>query len=268
MDIKEYISSGILETYILGTASLQERQEVECISSIYPEIRKELDALSASLEKYAQANATEPPSHLRDKIFAEIDSLEKNEVVNREKVIPISHKQKSTTPFFYLAVAASVLLFIVSSILFVQLTTKKGELNASEQIAAQLKQEKAQAEATLEIMHQQVAMLNNPDYKKVIMKGTENHPNMVASILWNTKNHDVFLSVNNLTQPPSDKQYQLWAIVDGKPVDMGVFDVAGDSTYYHKVGATETAQAFAVTLEKKGGSPVPTLTAMFVMGQI
>ena len=55
MDIKEYISSGILESYVLGNASEQERREVECISSIYPEIRQELDALSRSLEKYAEA---------------------------------------------------------------------------------------------------------------------------------------------------------------------------------------------------------------------
>lgn len=268
MDIKEYISSGILESYILGTASEQERREVECISSIYPEIRKELDTLSVSLEQYAQANAIEPPARVRDKIFAEIDALEKKGAKAEARVVTMESVRKPGTQFNYWLAAASVALLIISSVLFYQLSDKNSELSSSKQLAEQLQQEKSQSESSLEVMHKQMAMLNNPDNKKVMMKGTDAHPGMLASVLWNTQNHEVYLSVSNLPQPPADKQYQLWAIVDGKPVDMGVFDISADSAMYKKMGATQTAQAFAVTLENKGGSPVPTLTAMYVMGQI
>lgn len=268
MDIKEYISSGILESYIMGTASEQERREVECISSIYPEIRKELDALSVSLEKYAEANAVEPPARLRDKIFAEIDVLEKRGTKREAKVVTMERTQAPNRQLNYWLAAASVALLIVSSVLFYQLSDKNSRLNSTKQQVEQLQKENSQTEASLEAMNRQMAMLNNPDNKKVMMKGTENHPGMLASVLWNTQNHEVYLSVANLPQPPADKQYQLWAIVDGKPVDMGVFDISPESALYKKMGATETAQAFAVTLEKKGGSPVPTLTAMYVLGQI
>jgi len=268
VDTKEYISSGILESYILGTASEQERREVECISSIYPEIRKELDALSVSLEQYAQASAVEPPARVRDKIFAQIDSLEKSETKREAKVFTMERTQAPNRQFNYWLAAASVTLLIVSSVLFYQLSDKNSQLISTNQQVEQLQKEKSQSEAALEVMNRQMAMLNNPDNKKVMMKGTEAHPGMLASVLWNTQNHEVYLSVSNLPQPPADKQYQLWAIVDGKPVDMGVFDISADSSLYKKMGATQTAQAFAVTLEKKGGSPVPTLTAMYVMGQI
>ena len=251
---------------MLGNASEQERREVECISSIYPEIRKELDALSISLEKYAEANAVAPPSHLRDKIFAEINSLEATEKKSGAKVISI---ESAPSPrFSYWLAAACVALLAISSALYFQLSTKKSELASAMQEKQKMDDTLTQMSAATQMMHEQMAMLNNPDNKKVTMKGTDAHPGMVASVLWNTQNHEVYLSANNLPQPPADKQYQLWAIVDGKPVDMGVFDVSSDSSMYHKMGAAENAQAFAVTLEKKGGSPVPTLTAMYVMGQI
>lgn len=268
MDIKEYISSGILESYVLGSASEQERREVECISSIYPEIRQELDALSRSLEKYAEANAVEPPSHLRDKIFAEINLTETKREKSGAKVISIESAQKSPRQFGYWLAAASAVLLVVSSVLFINLSNKNSELASAMQEKQKLNEALAKISSEMQIVHEQMAMLNNPDNKKVVMKGTDNHPGMLASVLWNTQNHQVYLSVNNLPQPPSDKQYQLWAIVDGKPVDMGVFDVSADSSMYHKMGAAENAQAFAVTLENKGGSPVPTMSAMYVVGQI
>ena len=78
------------------------------------------------------------------------------------------------------------------------------------------------------------------------------------------------LNVDNLPMPPSDKQYQLWALKDGKPIDAGVFDMKpGTDGDMHMMPVTiAEADAFAVTLEKKGGSPTPTLTQLYVMGKI
>jgi anti-sigma-K factor RskA len=64
---------------------------------------------------------------------------------------------------------------------------------------------------------------------------------------------------------PPGKQYQLWAIVDGKPVDAGM---VGDCEGLCKMKVINRAEAFAITLEKEGGSSAPTLTAMYVMGKV
>ena len=66
---------------------------------------------------------------------------------------------------------------------------------------------------------------------------------------------------------PSDKQYQLWAIVDGKPIDMGVFDLQLEVNELIEIPHIENAQAFAVTLEKRGGVASPTMEAMYVLGE-
>ena len=67
--------------------------------------------------------------------------------------------------------------------------------------------------------------------------------------------------------PAKDKQYQLWAIIDGKPIDAGMMDIEAPGAI-HKMKSITGAQAFAVTLEKKGGSANPTMNAMYLMGNV
>jgi anti-sigma-K factor RskA len=62
--------------------------------------------------------------------------------------------------------------------------------------------------------------------------------------------------VNNLPQPATDKQYQLWALMNGQPIDLGVF--ARDERLLIKMKNVQNAQAFAITVEPKGGSTTPT----------
>ena len=80
------------------------------------------------------------------------------------------------------------------------------------------------------------------------------------------------LDMADLKLPANDKdhQYQLWALVGGKPVDLGVFDkTATDSTIDMKeMKSLALAQAFAVTLEPRGGSVNPTMDQMMVVGTL
>ncbi|HPZ88874.1 MAG TPA: anti-sigma factor, partial [Flavihumibacter sp.] len=61
------------------------------------------------------------------------------------------------------------------------------------------------------------------------------------------------------------KQYQLWAIVNGKPQNAGLLQNCNEFCY---LSTNSNAQAFAITLEKTGGSEEPTLTEMLVLGQV
>ncbi len=45
--------------------------------------------------------------------------------------------------------------------------------------------------------------------------------NSKATVYWNTVSKDVYVLQNSMPKAPSGKQYQLWAIVNGKPVDAG-----------------------------------------------
>ena len=99
------------------------------------------------------------------------------------------------------------------------------------------------------------------------MKGMDISPQSHATVFWDTTTHDVYLLINNLPTPTNDKQYQLWAIFNGKPVDLGVFDIKKEKLLVQAKNA-QGAEAFAITLEQKGGSPSGPKGDMYVMGKL
>ncbi|HXB13642.1 MAG TPA: hypothetical protein VNZ45_16765, partial [Bacteroidia bacterium] len=72
-DVKEYIASGILEAYVLGTLEEKERQEVEAMASKHPEVKKELDAIEDALITYATMHSMDTSSGLKEKVMSKIN---------------------------------------------------------------------------------------------------------------------------------------------------------------------------------------------------
>jgi anti-sigma-K factor RskA len=115
----------------------------------------------------------------------------------------------------------------------------------------------------------EIAMFRNPDFKTVFLKSTENKPgNSLAIVCWNKKNKETVIAVQNLPEPAAGKQYQLWAMVDNVPVSIGMIPTDTLIDGFMGMKAIDNPQAFAITMEKKGGSPTPTIEEMYVFGQI
>lgn len=112
-----------------------------------------------------------------------------------------------------------------------------------------------------------VVQLKNPKNHVVTLAGLEAAPSAIAVVHWNPTTGDIALSVEGLPAPPEDKQYQLWALADGKPIDAGVFDLTEQPEAVHHMKKIEHAEAFAITLEPRGGMPAPT-GAMYVLGKM
>lgn len=112
-----------------------------------------------------------------------------------------------------------------------------------------------------------VVQLKNPKNHVVTLAGLQAAPSAIAVVHWNPTSGDVALSVEGLPAPPEDKQYQLWALADGKPIDAGVFDLNEQPEAVHHMKKIDRAEAFAITLEPRGGMPAPT-GAMYVLGKM
>ncbi len=259
MNIQEYIESGIIESYVLGQLSDSEMAEVSAMALKHPELKAEIELVEDTLLKYASQN---PPPALKGKIASELG-------LNEASIVSL--KQNKNTAVRWL-VAASVILLIGSAIYNIILVDKiKDTENQLSVLSSEnekfVKDFEAQSKSYGE-MAEQMAILMQPENKKVMLKGMELAPNALATIYWNQQNKNVYINVNALPMPSDDKQYQLWAIVDGKPVDIGMLDMNPELPPFHKMKSITGAEAFAVTLEKKGGSPVPTMTAMYLMGNV
>jgi hypothetical protein len=78
VNIQEYISSGIIQSCVLGLADDAERAEFERMCGMYPEVKEARVAFEIALEEQAMFNQLQPPSNLKSKIFAGID-IEKDQ---------------------------------------------------------------------------------------------------------------------------------------------------------------------------------------------
>lgn len=121
----------------------------------------------------------------------------------------------------------------------------------------------------LETYENALGLMKNPLMSIIKMPGAPASPapSSMATVYWNTQSKEVYLLINQLPMPVPDKQYQLWAIVDGHPVDAGVFDMDKNFSFV-KLKTIPKAEAFAITLEKKGGSKTPTMDALYVIGKV
>lgn len=268
MNTGEYISSGILESYVLGVANLEERKEVEKYASIYPEIKQELDAIEKAMNNYATEHSIEPPSYLKEKIFAKIaDETTKTSSVNEPIALKLNEDRKPASAFSYWSIAASF-LFLISAGFAIYFGLKSGRLDTSINEIAKtntaLSDSIKAISSTVAQMQNDMAILKDPTYKMVELKGLKVAPDSKAMVCWRPTDKKVYVEIDKLPSAPPGMQYQLWAIVDGKPVSEGML-TAGNGL--HPMKDVDNARAFAITLEKEGGSPTPK-GDMYVMGTI
>ncbi|SEM85678.1 Anti-sigma-K factor RskA [Chryseobacterium taichungense] len=269
MNTKEYISSGIIESYILGLASPDEAGILECVMKNNAEVRAAFEEAQKTLEDLATAQAVTPPDDLKTKIWNKIqhEQTAKQTTPVIPADIPAAKPQEEiriqgNSNWKAYAVAASILFLIsVAGNIFWMNDQAK-----TQQEIARMNTEKKNQDLAMQKMNQKMEMVSNPDMKMVMLKGVEKHTDSKAMVFWDTKTKEVYLNADKLPKAPEGMQYQLWAIADGKPVSAGMYTEEKDSKI--ALANIPKAQAFAITLEKQGGSPVPTMQNMYVMGEI
>jgi len=273
-DIKAYIESGILELYVLGDVTPEEKLQVEAMAAKHPVIKAELDEIERSMEQYAEENAVEPPEHLRSRILNSIVTnlgddntfASKTEAV-KDNVVALPATK--TNSFYKYAFAACLALLIASGIALMNVYNKLQESNT--QLVA-LQADKQHFANKVNFMEGELGILRDTSFKFLKLNATPHAPaGSAITIAWSKDKHKVMVDMANVKMPVNDKehQYQLWAIVAGKPVDLGVFDANPDSTDMKemKTIAAIKTDAFAVTLEPRGGSANPTMDQMMVIGK-
>jgi len=283
-NLKAYIESGVLELYVLGDLSPEEALQVEEMASQYPEVRDEIAAIEQAMEQYAMQNAVEPSADVETRLFEKLGLSEVEENVNVQpepiyteepRIIRLDGSDAKVRTLRYALVACIALLVISTAALFITYN----KLNAAHDQIASLnldKQKFAGVVSKLEFENQgldnMAAMADSKEWATIRMAGQAFSPNSKMKVYWNKKDKSVLINYVAMDLPKTDAahQYQLWALVNGKPVSLGVFGKT-DSTNNEalvKMQAIQEAQAFAVTIEPMGGSVNPTMEKLTVMGGV
>lgn len=276
MNIQEYISSGIVESYVLGLAEEAEKAEFEQMCAQYAEVRAARHAFELSLEQHAMAAAVVPPAHVRETVLQQLAAGPEAPVEkSAAPVVQLRPVKGSTLPVSIRYIAAASIVLLAGSIgLNIYYFGKYRDFSQRyNQLAAQqteLAKNNGIMQTRLNNYEQTMKALNSPYMAQIKMEGsavpTSPAPDGKATVLWDTRTRDVYLMVNNLPQPEAGMQYQLWAIVDNQPVDAGMLDMEKGHMMV-KMKNIPRAQLFAITLEQQGGSPTPK-GKMYVMGKV
>ncbi|MEQ1745448.1 MAG: anti-sigma factor [Saprospiraceae bacterium] len=253
MDIRSFIQSGILESYALNQCSPEERAEVERVAAAHPEVRAELVAIEQALEQVAFANAVPPPSGLKERILQSLGNI-----------LPGTAPKIRFRLFPALLWAAVVLL---AAALAWQVVQKN---KADQQVAVlEKKMTDCQTQAEQNARTRQVvALLRHRKTHTIILSnaapGVENPK--TATVWHNAALGQTLLDINSLPEPETGTYFQFWAIVDAKPVSMGMVNLNEEDSW-QSLPFVQNAQAFAISAEDKPeGNPMPTVVV--VVGKV
>lgn len=259
MNIQEYISSGIIESYVLGLASAEERIEFEQMCAQYPELTEARNNFELAIEKQAKQSAAVPPANLKEKILS---AIHQKPLSNTSKIISMEPTTRRSPGLRWVA-AASIILFLTAGYFAYTLYNQNKELkNSNKDLEARFNR----ADSILNRIAEEQKVVHDPNVTVVNMVGTQKALPSSANVYWDSTSANVYLIVKNMPKLPSDKQYQLWALIDGKPHDLGLFDPPQPNVIL-KMNNTQKADAFAITIENRGNTGGPTLEKLQSMGK-
>ncbi|HEX6192740.1 MAG TPA: anti-sigma factor [Chitinophagaceae bacterium] len=257
MNIKDYISSGVVESYVLGLSTEDDKQEFEQLCARHPELVAARNEFEIALEKRLFNEASTPASGIKSRIM---EAIRQDTSVNQTPIITMENRNnvRNSSPMRWIAVAA-VILLLVSAYFAFNFYTRNKDL---EMELARSRNAETEMNDKMKKLEDETRIMSDPNVAVVNMVGTQAPAKATANVYWDSTSSNVFLVVKNMPQLPSEKQYQLWALIDGQPKDLGLFDVGDNKKLILKMKNTQKADAFAITIETRGNTGGPTLEQM------
>lgn len=253
---------------MLGLATPEEMAEFEQLCLQYPELAKFRTDFEIALEKRMFSLALNPAAEVKEKVM---DSIRQQSNVNQTKIITMERSTTTSSSSLKWVAAASIILLAVAGYFaydfYSQNKKLKDQLATSKEIEKTAVDEKSKMDEALQ------SMVSDPNVAVVSLKGTEKAPKSSANIYWDSTSTNVYLVVKNMPKLPSEKQYQLWSIINGQdgalqPTSLGLFDVGQDGKIILKMDTgAKKADAFAITIEKRGNAGGPNLEELQAMGK-
>jgi anti-sigma-K factor RskA len=269
VNIKEYILSGIVESYVLGLASAEERAEFENLCLQHPELVAARNNFELALEQQLLNQALVPATEVKEKV---ISAIQHQPSVNQTKIITMesANTNRSSSTLRWVAAASIILLLVCAYFAYdfyeknQALESKLAQTGGS---AGEIETKQKYLDSLQERL-KKLEMVDDPNVAVVNLKGTEKAPKSSASVYWDSTSADVYLVAKNMPKLANDQQYQLWALIGGQPKDLGLFDVGDDGKIILKMTNTEKADAFAITIETRGNNTgKPNLEQLQTMGK-
>lgn len=245
----------LLPAYALGALDGEDLRELEeHLAGGCEECRRQLDLWQGDLEALALSVPPVEPSETT-----------RARVLRLPGAAPSTQRPPRSPGWLPFAAAALLLLSVWGIAGQIRMRGEVGRLAAErdrlERQVADLDREVEQARSEARRAAEALQVIAAPQVSSVVLAGLGPTPGAAGHTYVNPQTHDALFYAFNLPALKPDKTYQLWFIAGGKPVSAGVFSVDPRGTAslrVENVVEVKDIQAWAVTVEPRGGVPQPT----------
>ncbi len=253
--------------YVMGTLDAATRSAVLSHLATCPECRAEVAAVAKVSDAMARSvDALDPPAGLRDRIAA-IPAAQ-------PQAGPVARASSRRVEIAF-RLAAGLILTIalwqwaVARQEVQQLRARVAALQADSDALLVARASLQQLEAEAASAARQANVLGAADLLTFALTGQDAAPGARARA-YVSQSQGLVFAATGLPAVPAGRTYQLWLIVNAKPVNAGLFRPDADG-HVHTVLPTPavdgTPAVVAVTLEPEGGLPQPS-GAMYLAGAV
>jgi len=267
----ELRNSGLLELYVADACTVEERVLVEGAIASSPELASEVREIEAALEAFAMSRPVKPPTHLRNVTLEAIARLSAAPNVEAAQPAKALVHVVNFRKRYLIAASIGLLVGALPSVyLYTDRTSALQDRDAAIEALAEAKSASSVMASKVSHVEETLDKVTNVNVQRVALPAVVPGGTAFASVFWNKETREVVIDARKLPALEGNEDYQLWAIVDGKPVDLGVIDIAGtsESRLLVKMKSIVNPAMFAITVEPRGGSSSPTLEAMIVAGKV
>jgi anti-sigma-K factor RskA len=235
-----------------------------------------LEAHGTASELATLLPAAPPSARARDAMFARVRADADARAAKPAPAVrgaaprpAVRERRWMTAVGFAAAAAVLVALGLRTAALQRAVDARSGEIaNTRAQLESRLADARAELDQTRARLEGQVAQaeavlgaITSPGTTPVSLAGQGERKQASATAYLDAKAGRLMLFVRDLPPPAPGKTYQLWVIVEGKPVSLGIFDVGAEGRA--RMGAEKLPElrgpiTIAVTEEPAGGVPQPT----------
>lgn len=241
--LQAFMNSGLIDKYILGDTSIAESLEVEHYISEYSEIELEYNRLQDNLEIIAKSNAIEAPDHVFTSILKTID----------EKPVVHLETAKSRTPWYSLAASVVAIAFAMMAFFqYQQNISLTQENNKVVDEIYDLRSDIQDNNNRLDKVLNQFQTLNNPETEKYVLRGNSRAKDLKTVAYINQIDKTSMIDVVSLPKLPAEQQYEMWAELQDKMVNLGILD-ANDRNL-KTIPYMENALGLSITIENKNNA--------------
>jgi len=264
---QEIIESGLLELYVLGIASPEDIALVqEALSN--PAVEQEIQRIENTL---LNITVDKPLDKVYNSLVSTLDFADEtpeSSSVPKEGAKVIDLKERAQRYQNWMR-AAMIALIVSLGLNGLQLNNYNGQIqqiaelqNINQVLASDVKIVRDDNQ----YMDNMLSFFEVGEVQSVKLKCVDKDGKDFGIVYWNKQTGRISFNASNLTPLDAEHSYQLWCMVDGNPVDLGV--IPNDSVGQDRVTMlkqTQVSEAFCVTVEPYGGKPQPTLETLKVM---